>query len=68
MGFTTSLQILVKELAANIDPPANNDASIHDYLEDKNKNRVFLSPTSEDEVIGIVKTCKQKTSTDSIIT
>ena len=26
---------------------------------------MFLSPTSEDEVISIVKTCKQKTSTDS---
>ena len=38
---------------------------IHDYLEDKNKNSMFLSPTTEDEVIGIVKTCKQKTSTES---
>ena len=54
-----------KELAAKIDPPANDDASIHDYLEDKNKNCMFLSPTTEDEVIGIVKTCKHKTSTDS---
>ena len=54
-----------KELAAKIDPPANDAASIHDYLEDKNKNSMFLSSTSEDEVIGIVKTCKQKTSTDS---
>ena len=26
---------------------------------------MFLSPTTEDEVIGIVKTCKHKTSTDS---
>ena len=64
-GFYHFFANIGKELAANIDPPANDDASIHDYLEDKNKNRVFLSPTSEDEVIGIVKTCKQKTSTDS---
>ena len=48
-----------------IDPPANDDAFIHDYLKDKDKNSMFLSPTSEDEVTGIVKTCKQKTSTDS---
>ena len=26
---------------------------------------MFLSPTTEDEVIGIVKTCKHETSTDS---
>ena len=57
MGLTTSLRIL----AAKIDPPANDD----DYLEDKNKNSMFLSPTTEDEAIGIVKTCKHKTSTDS---
>ena len=26
---------------------------------------MFLRPTTEDEVIGIVKRCKHKTSTDS---
>ena len=60
-GFNHFFANIGKELAPKIDPPANDDASIHDYLEDKNKNTMFLSPTSEDEVIGIVKTCKQKT-------
>ena len=66
-GFNHFFANISKELAAKIDPPGppvNDEASIHDYLEDKNKNSMFLSPTSEDEVTGIVKTCKQKTSTD----
>ena len=62
-GFNHFFANIGKELAAKIDPPANDDASINDYLEDKNS--LFLSPISEDEVIGIIKTCNHKTSTDS---
>ena len=62
-GFNHLFANIGKELADKIDPPANDDASIHDYLEDKNKNSMFLSPTTEDDVIGIFKTCKHKTST-----
>ena len=64
-GFDHFFANIGKELADKIDPPANGHDSIHDYLEDKNKNSVFLIPTTEDEVIGIVKTCKDKTSTYS---
>ncbi len=64
-GFNHFFANIGKELAANIDPPANDDASINDYLEDKNKTSLFLSPISEDEVIGIIKTCNHNTSTES---
>lgn len=36
MGLTSSLQILVKKLAANVDPPLNG-ASIHNYLKKAKK-------------------------------
>ena len=64
-GFNHFFANIGKELAAKIDPPANDDASINDYLEDKNKTSLFLSPISEDEVIGIIKTCNHNTSTES---
>ena len=37
---------------------------IYDYLENRNKHNLFLTPVNEDEVIGIVKICETKTSTD----
>ena len=64
-GFNHFFANIGKELAAKIDPPGNDDASINDYLEDKNKNSLFLSPISEDEFIGIIKTCNHNTSTES---
>ena len=63
-GFNTFFANIGKELAAKIDPPLNG-TSIHDYLDNKNTQSMFLSPVTEEEVVGIVRTCNSKTSTDS---
>ena len=44
------------KLAAEINPPVNG-ASIHDCLESRNKNSMFLNPVSEDEIIRVVDKC-----------
>ena len=63
-GFNTFFANIGKELAAKIDPPLNG-TSIHDYFDNKNTQSMFLSPVTEEEVVGIVRTCNSKTSTDS---
>ena len=63
-GLNTFFANIGKELAAKIDPPLNG-TSIHDYLDNKNTQSMFLSPVTEEEVVGIVRTCNSKTSTDS---
>ena len=42
-----------------------NGTSIHDYLDNKNTQSMFLSPVTKVEVVSIVRTCNSKTSTDS---
>ena len=51
------------DLAKQINPPAG--ASIFDYLKNQNDNSMFLSPVDENEVIRVVESCKNKSSTDA---
>ncbi len=64
MDLISSLQILENKLAAKIDTPLSG-TSIQDHLDNKNAQRMFLSPVNEEEVVSIVRTCNSKTSTDS---
>ena len=50
------------ELSKDITVPAN--VSIYDYLENRNKHNLFLTPINEEEVIRVVKIWESKTSTD----
>ena len=50
------------ELSTDITVPTN--ASIYDYLRNRNNQNVFLTPVSEEEVIRTVNTWECKTSTD----
>ena len=50
-------------LAKQINPPAG--ASVFDYLKNRNDNSMFLSPVDEKEVIRVVESCKNKSSTDA---
>ena len=45
--------------------PTLTDSSIHDYLENRNANSMFLSPTNDEEILASLGTCNNKTSTDS---
>ena len=63
-GFNTFYATIGIDLSSKIAPPLK-DASIHDYLENRNTNSMFLSPTNEEEIISIIRTCNNKTSTDS---
>ena len=56
-GFNHFFANIGKELADKIDPPANDDASIHDYLEGKNKNSMFLSPTTKTKSLPDLNWC-----------
>ena len=51
------------DLAKQINPPAG--ASVFDYLKNRNDNSKFLSPVDETEVIRVVESCKNKSSTDA---
>ena len=51
------------DVASEIAPPLR-DASVHDHLSNRNTNSMFLSPTNEEEIISIIRTCNNKTSTD----
>lgn len=53
------------QLAADINPPTES-CSIHDYLENINKNSMLLNPVREDEIISIAEAYNNKHSTDSI--
>ena len=63
-GFNIFFANIGKELAAKRDTPLSG-TSIHDYLDNKNAQSMFLSPVTEEEVVSIVRTCNSKTSTDS---
>ena len=63
-GFNIFFANIGKELAAKIDTPLSG-TSIHDYLDNKNAQSMFLNPVTEEEVVSIVRTCNSKTSTDS---
>ena len=63
-GFNIFFANIGKELAAKIDPPLNG-TSIHDNLDNKIHKACFFSQVTEEEVVGIVRTCNSKTSTDS---
>ena len=51
------------DLAKQINPPAG--ASVFDYLKNRSDNCMFLSPVDENEVIRVVESCKNKSSTDA---
>ena len=63
-GFNIFFANIGKELAAKIYPPLSG-TSIHDYIDNKNTQSMFLSPVTEEKVVSIVRTCNSKTSTDS---
>ena len=63
-GFNIFFANIGKELAAKIETPLSG-TSIHDYLDKKNAQSMFLSPVTEEEMVSIVRTCNSKTSTDS---
>ena len=50
-------------LARKIDVPDNIDVS--DYLKDRQVNSLFLKPTTEEEILDIIKKSEDKNSTDS---
>ena len=51
------------DLAKNIITP--NGTSIFDYMQNRNDTCMFLTPVDEMEVSRVVKSCKNKYSTDS---
>ena len=61
--FNTFFTSVGPDLAKQINPPAG--ASVFDYLNNRNDKSVFLSPVDENEVIMVVESCKNKSSTDA---
>ena len=51
------------DLAKQINPPVG--ASVCYYLKNRNDNSMSLSPVDEKEVIRVVESCKNKSSTDA---
>ena len=45
-------------------PILNNGVTIYDYMGHPNRNSMFITPVSEDEINTIVKSCKPKHSKD----
>ena len=63
-GFNNFFVNVGPTLAKKIKP--SEKGSIHDYLDQRNVNSMFLNPVTEEEVYKIVKLFKSKTSNDFV--
>ena len=61
--FNVFFSTIGPKLADSI-PVLDNGATIYDYMGQPNKNSMFITPVSEDEIITTVKSCKPKHSKD----
>ena len=62
-GFNDFFVNVGPNLARKIDVPDNID--VRDYLKDRQVNSLFLKPTTEEEILDIIKKSEDKNSTDS---
>ena len=63
LPFNVFFSTIGPKLADSI-PVLDNGATIYDYMGQPNKNSMFITPVSEDEIITTVKSCKPKHSKD----